>query len=101
MRFLKEAIAGATRELHLLVPNVAGRVDDYFAPLQVGSIYTLKVPLSRLWCPAIDEIPVKLMLGEVHASARYYGGGSTHESGRFVLNYWGGSLRSNALKIKR
>jgi len=94
-------VAGATRELHFLAPSVAGRVDDYVVPLRVGSTYTLKVPLSNFWSPVSGEVPVKLTPGEVQASARFAGGGALHESGKFIRNYWEGSLRSNAVALKQ
>jgi hypothetical protein len=94
------SVAGTTRELHYMAPNVAGRVDDFVVPLRIGSTYTLTVPLSQFWCPATNEVPLKLHPGEVQLSARFEGSGAAHESGKFILNYWAGAVRSNAVALK-
>jgi hypothetical protein len=101
LRIHLTSLAGTTRELHYVAPRVAGRVDDYNVPLRVGSTYTLSMPLSQFWCPATGEIPLELHPGEVQASARFEGGGAAHESGKFILNYWRGTVRSNAVPLKQ
>jgi RNA polymerase sigma factor (sigma-70 family) len=89
---------GKTRELHFSDkrhPGIAGRVDDYFVPLRVGSVYTLKLPLSQFWCPATKEFTVELKPGKYRVSAHFEGTGAKHDSGKFILNFWEGKLQSN------
>jgi hypothetical protein len=93
--------AGKSRELHFLGPNIAGRVDDYVVPLSVGSVHTLKVPFSKFRSPEGDENSLELLRSDVQLSAQFGGGAAAHESGKFILNYWAGDLRSNTIVLKR
>ncbi len=90
-----------TRELHFFDTRVAGRVDDYFVPLRVGSVYTLKLPLSQFWSPSTKEFTLELRPGKYQVSAQFEGGGAKHDSGRFLMNFWEGKLKSNTLKLEQ
>ena len=93
---------GKTRELHFSdkrYPGIAGRVDDYVVPLRVGSVYTLKLPLSQFWSPATNEFTLELTPGTYQISAQFEGSGAKHDSGKFVMNFWEGKLQSNTLTL--
>ena len=95
---------GKTRELHFSdkrYPGIAGRVDDYAVPLRVGSVYALKLPLSQFWSPSTNEFVVESKPGKYHVSAQFEGGGAKHDSGKFILNFWEGKLRSNTLTLEQ
>jgi hypothetical protein len=92
---------GKTRELHLKGPNVAGRVDDYVVPLRVGSVYSLKLSLSQFWSPSTNEFGLESKPGKYRVSARFEGGGATHDSARFIMNFWEGKLQSNTLALEQ
>jgi hypothetical protein len=93
--------AGKTRELQYMGPNVAGRVDDYAVQLRVGSSYTLRVPYNQFWFPVGQQSALELEAGDYQVRARYEGSGAMHDSGKFILNYWQGDVRSNAVTIRR
>jgi hypothetical protein len=93
---------GKTRELHFAdkrYPGNAGRVDDFVVPLRVGSIYTLKLPLSQFWSPSTKETTLELKAGKYHLSAQFEGGGAKHDSSKFIMNFWEGKLQSNTLTL--
>jgi hypothetical protein len=92
---------GKTRELHFSEPRIAGRVDDYVVPLRVGSVYTLKLPLSQFRSPDTKEFTLELKPGEHQVSAQFEGGGARHDSGKFIMNFWKGKLQSNTLKLEQ
>jgi hypothetical protein len=42
---------------------IAGRVDDFIVPLPKSSTYTLRLPVTRLWCPEANEGPIRFAPG--------------------------------------
>jgi RNA polymerase sigma factor (sigma-70 family) len=92
---------GNTRELHSPMPGVAGRVDDFVAPLRVGSVYTLRLPLSQFWSPKTGEFALDLKPGNYHVWAQFEGVGSRVDSSKFIGNFWEGKLRSNTLTLEQ
>jgi hypothetical protein len=100
---------GQTRRLRFADKRylfVAGRVDDYLAPIRKGSIYTLKVSLDQFWSPATKESEVKLAPGKYRITAEFEGGISKAswylDPDRIdVIDVQRGQLRSNTLEIER
>jgi hypothetical protein len=93
---------GKTRELRLSEPaGVAGRVDDYVVPLPVGSVYTLRLSLSQFWSPDTNEFRLELKPGKYQVSAHFEGGGATHDSSKFIMNFWEGKLQSSTLTLDK
>jgi hypothetical protein len=43
---------------------------------------------------------LKRRADEVQAWAQFEGSGAAEESGKFILNYWEGTVRSNAVALK-
>jgi hypothetical protein len=90
---------GKRRELHFSEPGIAGRVDDYVVPLRVGSVYTLKLPLSQFWSPNTKEFTLELKPGKHQVLAQFEGSGAKHGSSKFIMNFWKGKLQSNTLTL--
>jgi hypothetical protein len=91
---------GKTRELHLFGPgSVGGTLYDFVVPLRVGSVYTLKLPLSEFWSPSTREFSLDLKPGQNQISAQFEGGGEKIESGKLMRNFWEGKLQSNTLNV--
>jgi hypothetical protein len=101
--FLTDA-QGKTQDLHFADKRylgIAGRVDDYVVPLRVGSVYTLKLPLSQFWSPTTEEFALHLKEGKYQVSAQLEGVGAKHSNLDLRMHFWEGKLQSNVLKLEQ
>jgi hypothetical protein len=98
---------GSTRELQYFdrrYSGVAGRVDDFIVALPAGSVYMIRVSMDRYWSPSTKEWGLKLASGRYQIQARFEGQGARSLNldtpGIALLNFWKGTLRSNALSFE-
>jgi hypothetical protein len=90
------------RELDLIGPNLAGRVDDYAVGLQTGATHVLRVRLSQYWCPQTKEWTMKLQKGRYQIAAQLTETGQHFNNSGFewvMWNTWVGTLQSNFVEF--
>jgi hypothetical protein len=86
-------------------PGVAGRLDDYFVPLRVGSTYTLQFTLDQFWCDETKEFSIPLLPGKNYLTVRFEGTGAKlvnlETPAIKSMNFWLGRVESNTLSLER
>ncbi len=105
VRLLLTDASGATRDLEFAdrrYAGVAGRLDDYVVPLGAGATHVLQTTLDDFWDPAARERPLKLQ-GRYRVAAALDGQGARASNldmkGVALMNFWKGSVRSNAIDV--
>ena len=96
--------AGKSRELKLLDPRVAGRLDDFTVALRGGAMYAFPISLDQYSSESTKEFGLKLTPGRYRISARFDGAGAripnVDMKGVALLNFWKGSVRSSVLEFE-
>lgn len=82
---------------------VAGSLDPYIAWVRAGSTYALDIGLDQFWSPETKEYELALAPGEYKIFLEFEGREpdlSSHEQTINKMNFWKGTLKSNALAIR-